>query len=285
MLIRIPSFIVTALAGALLTTASTPTAAGLIASLQPENSITDAFDQQSIGAVPTRVLSGDPQTLAAVGGTLSIMGGQEVGTGGGTVYPGFDLRSFAQNTLIADLNRFGSPTQGGLVVWDYDLSGYLAGVSVGSGAGQSSFTLDLDYSDRRSEAVAAEWYISYNGGGLALDTTDITAFAVSGSASGASNAALVTDAAKFNPLVSLSGSTAGTESIDITADLATIAAGDGLVRIAYLEGGFLGDIRLRNASGIVETVNPVPEPSGLIVLACMAGIVGVRSHRSTRTAC
>lgn len=71
--------------------------------------------------------------------------------------------------------------------------------------------------------------------------------------------------------------TADSLSVDITSDIATIAAGDGLIRLAYIEREFRGDITLSGASGIVETV-VVPEPSASALL--LLGLGCILSRRS-----
>ena len=72
----------------------------------------------------------------------------------------------------------------------------------------------------------------------------------------------------------------GVLSVDLTSDLATIAGGDGLIRIAYLEREFRGDIRLQNESGLVETV-VVPEPTTLSLLGLL-GIAGLALRNRSR---
>jgi len=243
----------------------------LVASLLPESA--SLLDQQSITGLATRTTSGNLDTRGSVQGTISIMSGQEVGV---SSYNGIDAAGFSGVANYQELNRFASDTAGGLIVWDFDLSSELAGTSIGAGVGQSSFSLNVEFSGRRTtDGRDGLWYVSYNGGGLTLDTTDITGHTVSGTTSGSENFTLVTNAGLYQNVALHAGNTAaGSFSVPLTSDIAAIASGDGLIRLAYLEREFRGDISINNESGIVETVN-VPEPgsTGLVLLAFVAGLV------------
>ena len=232
----------------------------LVASLLPESlSLTD---QQSISGVATRTTTGNLDTRGEVAGTISLMSGHEVGT---SSYNGIDASGFSSSVNYQELNRFLSATAGGLIVWDFDLSGALSGTTIGAGLGESSFALNVEYSGRRTSSGSdGLWFVSYNGGGLSLDTSDITSHTVGGTTSGSENFNLVSNAALYQNVLALPANAgAGSFSVPLTAEIAAIAAGDGLVRIAYLEREFRGDIIIENESGIVETVN-VPEPGSLV---------------------
>ncbi|MGC6427786.1 MAG: PEP-CTERM sorting domain-containing protein [Akkermansiaceae bacterium] len=224
----------------------------------------DPVDQQSVSTV-TRTTGGNADTNGAVAGTINIMAGQEVGNPAD--YPGIDVRTFSAVTQYNDLKRFGGDGSGGLITWDYDFSTYFSGKTIGNSNGDSQISLELGYSNRRtSSGNNGIWYISYNGGGLTLDTTDVTTHTVSSSTSGAENGTLVADANLYKEVLTLTANTgSGAHSVDLTADFANLVAGDGLVRIAYLETEFQGDIRVNDMSGIVETV-VVPEPSSALLL-------------------
>ena len=190
-----------------------------------------------------------------------------------TDYPGIDVNVYSFITHYNDLNRYANDSLGGLITWDFDLGTYLTGKTVGNGVGETQFSLDVDFTNRRtSGGKDGLWYLSYNGGGLTLDTTDITTVSVSGNASGTDNFNRVSNAAQYQQVLSLPANAgSGVLSVDLTSELSTIAAGDGLIRIAYLEREFSGDIRLQNVSGLVATV--VPEPSVLSLFGL--GIMGL----------
>ena len=253
-------------------------AATLVGSVLSALSTPAGTDQQSYSGIATRVSDGNLDTRGAVGGTLTVMSGQEVGN---SSYNGIDSAQFSTSSRFNELNRFGadaSNDRGGLLTYDFDLSTYLGLVTVGTAIGESSFTLDINYQGRRAAGFDGDWYISYNGAGLTLDTTNITTHTISGFTSGTQNADLVTTAANYKPVMTLAANTtADSLSVDITSDIATIAAGDGLIRLAYIEREFRGDITLSGASGIVETV-VVPEPSASALL--LLGLGCILSRRS-----
>ncbi|MEM1026527.1 MAG: PEP-CTERM sorting domain-containing protein [Planctomycetota bacterium] len=207
-----------------------------------------------------------------VEGSVSIMAGQEVGT---SSYAGVGYTTFQPNTRFQELTRFGNAAAGGLVVYDFDLSAYLAGKTIGSNNGDSAFSLDVNWDEQRNEPPenAGLWFISYNdaGAGLTLDTTDITTFAVGGNSSGVANYNLVTDATKYKPVLTLGDP--GSESIDLSSDFAAIQAGDGVIRVAYLERAFRGDIRLLAGSGLVETIVPEPSTAALATVGLLSVLV------------
>ncbi|QDT67501.1 hypothetical protein MalM25_04000 [Planctomycetes bacterium MalM25] len=251
------------------------TSAGtLVGSLMLQGNPSPQNDQQSHTGLPTRTTGGSVETRGDVAGSVSMMSGHEVGA---SSYNGIDISSFSVNTQYKELNRFASDVAGGLIAFDFDLSGYLAGKTVGNSAGDSSFSLDVDFTSRRtSGGKDGLWYLSYNGGGLTLDSSDITAHTVSGATSGAENYALVTDATQYKPVLSLAADAgSGMESVDITGDIATIAAGDGLIRIAYLEREFRGDIVVQGVSGLVESV-AIPEPGSAALVALIGVAIGFR---------
>ena len=195
-------------------------AATLVASLHIDTSV-DSTAQQSISAAAARTSNGNANTQGAVTGTVNVMSGHQVGTNS---YNGINLGTFSGATNFSELNRFASTTAGGLITWDYDLSTYLAEKTIGTTIGDSAFSLDLNFGGRRSGGtIDGLWFISYNGGGISLDTTNITTHAVSGSSSGATNYALVTTPTAYKPVLTLAaGVVTGTTSVDLTADIATI---------------------------------------------------------------
>lgn len=80
----------------------------------------------------------------------------------------------------------------------------------------------------------------------------------------------------------ITGRTGTQISFDITDYLANST--DKVIRLAYLETEFRGDIAFNAGSGIVETVNPavsaIPEPSTLMLgVLVMGGLQGIRRNR------
>lgn len=257
-------------AGLCLALLGSTASADLVASVRLQANPDPQNDQQSHTGLASR-------DDGAVIGTVAMMAGHEVGANS---YTGIDISVWSGNTQYKDMNRYGTDVRGGLITWDFDLSSYLAGKSIGSEVGDSQFSLDIDYSNRRTGtgAYAAPWFISYNGGGLSLDTSDITTHTVSGNTSGVENYDLVNDTSLYKPTLILPAAEgASMHSVDITADIAAIAAGDGLIRIAFLEGEYYGDIHIYEDSGIVESV--IPEPGTLVLLGLGGLALGLRRRR------
>lgn len=248
--------------GVLLGIAVATNAATLVGSFHAPTTV-DHTAVQSFSST-TRTSDGNANTQGSVAGTITAIGGHQVGD---SSYAGLNLSTFSGNSSFVDLDRFSNDDKGGLITWDFDLSTYLSGKTIGTAAGNSMFSLDVDFSGRRSGGVREGlWYISYTGGGLTLDTTDITTHAGVGSASGTANAALVTNTSAYVQVLALGADTvSGTESVDLTSHLALIAAGDGQIRIAYREREFRGDINFLNSTGLVENI-AVPEPSSALLL-------------------
>ncbi len=247
--------------------------ADLIVSLHAEdNPRTSTGEAQSHSGIATRTVGGVVETRGSIAGTVSVMAGHEAGT---SSYNGTDIRTFSGVSQYNNFNRFGGVigddgAAAGLIVWDYDLSGYLGGLTVGTGAGETQFSLDLDYTSRGPQT--GNWYVSYTGDGLTRDTTDITTQSVGGTASGLANIALATDTSLYKSILSLSDGS-GLASVDLTSELASIAAGDGLLRVAYLDSNFRGDILLQGVSGLVATVSAIPEPSSLAGLSLLGSVL------------
>jgi hypothetical protein len=237
--------------------------ADLVGSFLLEADPSPNVDQQSYSGLATRGVGGSPDTIGAVVGSVNMMGGHEVGD---STYNGIDVSNFSFVTQYNNLDRYANDDRGGLITWDFDLSTYLSGKTVGNAVGDSQFSLDVDFTNRRTSAGKdGLWFISYNNGaGLTLDLTDITTHTVSINTSGAQNNALVSNAALYTQVLALPADAGvGVHSVDVTSQIA--ASTDGLIRIAYLEREFRGDIRIQNASGLVETI-VIPEPSTLALL-------------------
>jgi len=231
-----------------------------------------ATDQQTYTSV-TRTSGGNLDTQGVVEGTINIMNGQEVGVPD-AAWLGLDVAPYSFVTQYNDLNRYGNDFAGGLISWDFDLGSYLTGKTVGNGVGETQFSLNVDFTNRRtSGGYNGLWYVSYNGGGLTLDTTDITTMAVGAQLSGTNNFNLVSNTSLYDQVLSLAANAgSGVVSVDLTSQLSTIAAGDGLIRIAYLEREFKGDIRLQNESGLIAIVVPEPSTLSLFGLLGCAGL-------------
>ncbi|MEN1679619.1 MAG: PEP-CTERM sorting domain-containing protein [Planctomycetota bacterium] len=266
--------LIAAVLAACLLQATSARAELLVGSFLLELNQTLGIDQQSFSDLATRTGNGNVETRGQVEGSVDVMAGQEVGT---SSYTGAGIRNFSFVTQYNDLNRFGSEVNGGLVTFDFDFSSFLAGKNIGASLGQSAYSIELDYTGRRSSGGSTgQWFISYNGGGLTLDTTDITSHTVGGNASGVENGELVRNTSLYKPVLTLPAAVAsGTASVDITSDIATIAAGDGAIRVAYFNGEFRGDTLIQNVSGIVETT-VIPEPGSLVFVGIVFAAAGVR---------
>lgn len=247
--------------------------ATLVGSLHMRDNQANTTDQQSYSGLATRTTDGMTVTRGAVAGTISIMGGHELGN---SSYTGVDISSYSSVCNFNDLHRYGaneSNKRGGLVVWDFDLSTYLSGKTVGVAEGNSMFSLDVAWKKNTNSAgdpnTTGDFYISYNGDGLSLDAGDITTHTISGDTSGKENYSLVTTATAYAPVTTLA-MTEGTASIDLTSKFSTIAAGDGKIRIAFIQENFYDSLQVQNASGIVETI-AIPEPATLGMIALFGG--------------
>lgn len=220
----------------------------------------------------SRTTGGSPDTQGAVGGDVGLLAGTAIGVSG---YAGLNYTNFSFISNYTNMNRFGG-AGGAFITWDFDFSTYLAGKTIGTGAGESSFAVDLDYLNRRSTLGGEEgfFYISTNGSGLTLDTTLVTAMTPGDGETAVANAS---EYALIGTIAALSGS--GTDSYDITSFLAN--SSDGLVRVAYFDQSFGAGISTQNMSGIVETIN-IPEPatvSGFFAVGALAFVVVYRNRR------
>lgn len=240
--------------------------AALVGSLLIDGSTlpTDNTENQTYGPISSRGSSGggNLNTRGNVVGDIHVLAGHTVGANG---YNGASLSNFSFVSQYNDLNRYGG-NNGGLITWDYDFSTELSGVTIGSGNGETSYKLSVDYTNRRTDTNAtAAFYISVSGNGLTIDTTDIRTLTigtgdehVGHSTAGNSN---------FGQVINLeTGSANGIVEADITPFIAAAQSGGGAVRLAYLESGYLGDIRIQNESGIISSIN-VPEPSSTLLAA------------------
>ena len=212
------------------------------------NADTNSFDRLS--GLATRTGDGNLDTRGTVAGEIRFLAGTSLGTGS---YAGAKFDSYSFVCHFKDLNRYGgSGSGGGLITWDYDLTGV---------ANEGAFKLAIDFTNR-STAQDTQFYISYNNGStLSLDTTDISTNASHGAT------AVVSDTGKYTQIANLTGA-AGTMAIDLTAIITTAQANGGKVRLAYVDNNYLGDVRFQNESGIVTTI---PEPATLGLVAVFGG--------------
>lgn len=212
------------------------------------NQDTNGVDRLS--GFTTRTSNGNADTQGTVMGNVRFLAGAALGAGS---YTGANLLTYSGVTQYNDLNRYaGSGPGGGLITWDYDLSGVVS---------EGAFKLLLDFTNRVN-VNDSQFYISYNdGSSLTLDATDVSANAAHGAT------AVVSDAGKYTQIATLTGA-AGTMEVDLTSIITTAQANGGSVRLAYVDNNFNGDVRFQNESGIVTTI---PEPATLGLVALFGG--------------
>ncbi|QHI70116.1 hypothetical protein [Tichowtungia aerotolerans] len=206
--------------------------ATLVGSLQIEVN-TNGFDR--LTGLATRTATGIEESRGTIQGEVGFLAGSSIGTKG---YAGATFKSYSVLCQFNNLNRYvGSSDGGGLITWDYDLTGV---------ANEGVFKLKLDYLNRNS-AVDSYFYISYsNGSTMTVDTTDLSTAAFGA-------AAIVSDTGKYTLLATLS-STSDIVEIDITSIVSVAQTNGGGIRIAYVDNGYYSDIQFQNDSGIITTV-------------------------------
>jgi len=232
------------------------TQATLIGSLHLEDGQDITAGVDTFSGLNTRTSNGNTDTRGTVQGKVNFLAGASIGTGG---YAGAKFPIYSFVTQYNDMNRYGgSGPGGGLVTFDYDLSGVV---------NEGVFKLVLDFTNRTT-AHDSQFYISYNNGSsLTLDTTDVSTNAAHGAS------AIVSDTSLYTQIANLTAAS-GTMEVDLTSIITTAQSNGGLVRLAYVENNYLGDIRLQNESGIVTTI---PEPATLGLISMFgAGVLIVR---------
>ena len=225
----------------------------------------DVTNAQSAVVGATRSSAGNGNnagTFAAVAGSLGVFGGGTIGVSG---YTGIDTASFGQGSNFRDMNRFGS-VNGGLLTFDYDFSTYLAANPAGNGAGQFNYSVEGDYAARSAtNALTGQWFISYNGGGNTLDNTLVTAIGIDGADELVANG-------NYTSLGTIPAATAsGSFNFDVTSIVA--ASTDGVIRVAYFDNSFDGQIDLRNAGVFANEAVPEPSSAALLGLGGLALIL------------
>ncbi|WOO43408.1 PEP-CTERM sorting domain-containing protein [Rubellicoccus peritrichatus] len=223
----------------------------------------------------SRTTGGNVDTRGAVAGDVGLLAGTVMGSGG---YTGLNFANFSFTSNYTNMNRFGG-AGGAFITWDFDFSTYLAGKTIGTGAGESSFAVDVNYAGRREGAGGNDgvFYISFNNGsGLTLDTTLVTDMTPG------DGATAVMNASNYTSIGTIPGGTgSGSASYDITSFLADST--DGRVRVAYFDDSFSAAISVQNASGIVETIN-IPEPATVSGFFAVGALVFAAIYRSRRRA-
>lgn len=334
--------------------ASQADAQTLVGSLLLERSTTDGiYDDTGSphftiddgnGDVLTRGVNGmngghAEESIGEVQGTFNYLSSNGASEASAVNYDGGNIRNFTNNTVFVNVNRFPNNlgVQGGLLTWDFDLSAYLAEKTVGSGPGESSFSLDVFWDGRRGQRGAGSpqdgpFYISVNDGSLNLDATDIstltpTQYFANSLVTDRKEADILGDGvvggddylkmqletdrgagiprwqeqygltSTPNPNYAQIGvlpaeaavstdDPSGIQGTRISFDITDFIANstDKVIRIAYLETEFRGDVNFILDTGIVETINPslsaVPEPSSLMIgLLSLSGLCGLRRVR------
>ncbi len=233
---------------AVLALSATMACAELVGSLHltddDANSVTNIT---SVAGLPTRTSDGMANTRGTVEGSISILASSDPLTTGS--YDGVDLKGWFTSTALADLNRFGGNESGGILVWDYDLSGIVT----------NAWDLKIGYTRSRG-TDASDVYISFNGMGRTLDTTVITNL-TPGEAG-----ALVSDPKKYIKIGSLPAATAeGTNVWDVTEIVTNAIANGGIIRLVYQDHTFKETVNFLEDSGLIATntaagvpVNDIP---------------------------
>jgi hypothetical protein len=190
----------------------------------------------------TRTANGNANTRGTVVGDFSFLAGGTLGNYG-TQPPA--IKTFSATTFIEHIDRYPGTTKKGIAVWDYDLSGISS----------NAWELKVDFSDRNT-VDADEWYISFNGLGRTLDTTDVTTLTPG------SGHAILADPTKY---VKIGELPAGSDAVavyswDLTEIIQAAQSNGGLVRVVYAAAGFKDDIKFYNDSGIIGAVSTAGTP-------------------------
>ncbi|QHI70120.1 chondroitinase family polysaccharide lyase [Tichowtungia aerotolerans] len=232
----------------------------LVGSFHLQSLFTETACESAVG-LPTRLTSGDINTRGTVSGSASYLVGHALGADG---YAGAQIKSLADAAEYNNMVRYGEANKGGVVFYDFDLSGWATGKDIGYSTNQVGLAIRLNYANRRTAAsFPLPVYVSYSdGSSLTLDTT-VTTTETAGSATAYG---LVSNTAHFIKIGEIPAGppAAGTKTFDITEHL--LASTNQVLRIALFVTEYYGDLRLESDSGLVE----ITGGSVTVPVSCMA---------------
>lgn len=186
----------------------------------------------SLAGLVTRTGDGDVETRGTVQGEFSLLPGSDTNN-----LPASEIKVWSSTTVILDLDRYqpGPPT--GIAVWDFDLTGMST----------NAWELKVDATGRRAgDSGVDEWFISINGLGRTLDTTDISTL------SRGDGYDLVSDVSKYIKIGDMPvGVAVGTNTWNVTDIIEAAITNGGKVRLVYSCDGFKDDITFNNDSGLI----------------------------------
>lgn len=226
---------------------ATLASAELVGSLHvhPNDDVTNA---ERAGGLRSRTSAGtsDANTQGTVEGEVSFVAGRELAS------PITDVGAFADATKFRDVNRYGGKN-GGIVVWDYDLTGLTT----------NAWELNVDYDSRQNTTGdPLTWYVSFNGFGRTLDTTVVTNLPTNTAGGTDLLGDHLRDVTKYIKIGQIANAPAAT---NVTWDLTDIVneaiANGGSIRLAYWDNTYQNEgPRFINDSGLIATDSTTATP-------------------------
>lgn len=201
----------------------------------------DVEDVSEIRGVATRTSSGDVNTRGLVAGSMSFLGDNADESKA-------DFLSWSDSCAYLNVTRYANSVDGGgVVAWDYDLSRVKTeGIwslnvnfrknAMGNMGGLGTSPTDCDVT----------FWISYNGDGLTLDATDLSA------AKRGANGLVISNSHEYIQIATIeAGKASGSFSVDLTSQIDKAKLNGGRIRLVMTSENFAGDIVLNGATGIV----------------------------------
>jgi len=230
--------------------------AELVASLHQTAGV-DILDVDVYGPGVTRTTNGNANTQGTLEGAINF----QAATSGQFIS---DIRGFSGETVLRDLNRYASNSDGGSVVtFDYDFTGQ-------SSAGGWNFHLDFSAEGAKNPLDTLGFFISYNdGGALSLDTSDIKTATLSSNS-------VIDNASQYVSLLALDPTAvSGVFNVDITAEVNDAIANGGGIRITFVDQTFRNTVKFFNDSGI----QAIPEPATIGMFGIFGGALFILRRR------